>query len=315
MRGWCGPPCPALGPEPGREGPRVPAPFPGARRPRHSLAVGGRGPVVEGWHAGLVRGLRSAVPLGGQELPERGHGERAARLSAGGGKSHPPVRGTLGGTDLPAPAGGGPGEAAERATSSGQCPRCSPAAAPRQRSPCCPPPETPHAASHSGLASHSGGPGCVPDTGRALDAGPRAGTAARQQLTALDADRRQTPGGTPRGTPGGTPRGTPRGTPGGTPCRTESNGCSCASGGTPRKRGDGVNLTHMRRHEATHTGHVSCDSICTKCPQQAAPRGPEAEGWFLGVREGPPQGARRCSGTSPGVAAGHGESAQSFIVK
>lgn len=44
-----------------------------------SLTVGGRGPVVERRHLGLVRGPRSTVPVGGHELQERRGGQSACR--------------------------------------------------------------------------------------------------------------------------------------------------------------------------------------------------------------------------------------------
>lgn len=45
------------------------------------LTVRKRGPVVEGWHLGLVCGPRSIVPMRGHELQERG------RVRAPGGRS------------------------------------------------------------------------------------------------------------------------------------------------------------------------------------------------------------------------------------
>lgn len=41
------------------------------------LTVGKCGPVVEGWHLGLVCGPRNIVPMRGHELQERGRGQSA----------------------------------------------------------------------------------------------------------------------------------------------------------------------------------------------------------------------------------------------
>lgn len=79
------------------QGPRAPAAppwaaqspgrLPGTRRPRvrYSLAVGGRGPVVEGRHLGLVRGPGSVVPVGGHELRERERGQGPGQSGRGAG--------------------------------------------------------------------------------------------------------------------------------------------------------------------------------------------------------------------------------------
>lgn len=92
--GQLSPPCPLppphQKPKPSR-GRLDRAPDTGRRRaaartgPAYSLAVGGRGPVVEGGHFGLERGSGDGVAAGGHELQERqrqGPGPQLTRAGA-----------------------------------------------------------------------------------------------------------------------------------------------------------------------------------------------------------------------------------------